>query len=232
MRTFNTLIQATISANGVDKYCGASKTSASQVMSDDVLDRANLDNLAFYMHANNVRPYDDGRYKIVIHPACTKDVRADTGADAMFSLVKYMMTKEDEQYKRFYVGDMSGFKIMESTEINSVVSTALSGGTANTFGYYNIFSGYEGVGAVSIAGTNLLPTPPSQGTGQLLRKSPRWDPRQSNFQIIVKRPGAQSTDNPLNRRATVGFKFVTVVKVLDSTRCGIFFAGSANKPTG
>ena len=225
LRTFHGLIGGAISAGGTDYYCGDA-TSASDLTATDILTTRELEIMVMKLRANNIPVYPDGLYKMICHPVAIHELRADTGTNNFWDLVKYISLHE-EQKRMFSVGrNIAGFKILESTEIVSTDAISASSG----YGFYNIWSGYEGIGAVALEGS-YVPGPEKKAVKNPLEKS-SFEPSKSNFQIIVKLPGSAGTADPFNRRITVGRKMWTAVKVLQAKACGYLLSGSTFSSTG
>ena len=235
-RSFNILIYGKVSGGGTAKYsklsADAPKTIVSNITDKCILDKRQLEELAFYLRASKVRPYRDGLYKYVSAPACIKDLRAEATAVVGWNdALAAARMKSAMEMRGWEVGNMCGFKITETTEINSVISTSMSAGDAYSYGYYNTYAGFESVGAVSLAGSNL-PKPPKGAKTPPTKKMQDWKPANANIQLIIKRPGGAGLHDPLNRRGSIGYKFNTLVKVLNATCCGPHFCGSTGSPTG
>lgn len=234
--SFNQLIYNAITANGTAKFARLSadsnKVSANTVMDTCKLTKRGLEELELYLHATKVRPYRDGLYKYAAAPACIKDIRGEATAVIGWAdwLIQSHKASEDE-VRGWEVGSMAGFKVVETTELNSIISAAMSGGGATSFAYYNVWGGYESVGAVSLAGANL-PMPPKGAVTPKLKEMSAWRPERANIQIIKKPPGSAGIHDPLNRRGYVGYKFATAIKVLLSSACGYHLCGSKNSPSG
>jgi N4-gp56 family major capsid protein len=222
-RTFNGIVGGAVSAGGTTYYCGDA-TSAADLTATDILSKAELEVLQMKLHANNVPVYPDGNYKMICHPVAIHELRADTGTNNFWDIVKYISLHE-EQKRDFQVGKIAGFMLYESTE---VVNTSAISGTG--YGYYNLWSGYEGVGCVSIGG-QYTDRPPKETLPNLVKKS-KFEPSKSNFIIKVKLPGSAGTADPGDRRASVAYKMYTAAKVLNSTCCGNLLSGSARASTG
>jgi len=225
LRSYNGLIGGAISAGGTKYYCGTSNVSAAQVSASETLTKAELDKLVMRLHSNNVRCYPNGLYKIAVHPTMIKALRADTGTANFWELVKYINAVKEAR-EDFMVGTLSQFKVIETTEL---ASTSVISGTG--WGYHNVWSGYEGVGAVALGGKYTPKPGSSKNAVDILRKS-RWEPSESNFSIITHLPGSAGTADPFDRRASVAYKFFTAVKVLATGSCGVLFGGSTTGPTG
>ena len=109
---------------------------------------------------------------------------------------------------------------MDTTEIDN--TTAISG---SGYAYLNVAAGYQSVAAVSLG---ALPKAPRESKGLARNRRPGYKPVR-NIRIIVKGLGSGGTADPLDRRATVGWKFSTAVKVVDENTDRIYthYCGSA-----
>ena len=225
LRTFHGLIGGAISAGGTDYYCGDA-TSASNLTASDILCTRELEKLVMKLRANNIPVYGDGLYKLVCHPVAIHELRADTGTNNFWDLVKYISLHE-EQKRLFNVGrSIAGFKVLESTEI---IATAAISATSG-YGFYNIWSGYEGIGCVALEGS-YVPGPDKKSEPKVLER-PSFEPAKSNFQIVVNLPGSGGTADPFGRRLTVGRKMWTACRVLQQSACGYLMSGSTYTTTG
>ena len=95
------------------------------------------------------------------------------------------------------IGKMYGCRFVESTNIER----GLNAGTGTRYTYRNFMFGLEAYGLVKLAGHDI--------------------------KIIRKQRGSAGTADPLDQRATVGYKFSHVTKVLDAVRAIEMYACSA-----
>jgi len=206
VRSFDNLIYETATGGATTAYCGApTVTAVTTLMSSYPLKLTDLEYLAYTFKKNNVRTYPNGRWKYKADPYTIKDLRAQTGTREAWNMSLYL--RDEATLRGVGVGSLAGFEIMETTEIVSAsANAALSAEVA-----VNLACGYESVGAVSIAGNFK---PPQQRVGNL-RNRPRF---KFNMELIYKDLGSAGADDPLDRRATVGYKFWTAVVVLDALR--------------
>ena len=225
LRTFHGLIGGAISAGGTGYYCGDA-TEAADLTATDILTTRELEKMVMKLRANNIPVYPDGLYKMVCHPVAIHELRADTGTNNFWDLIKYISLHENQK-RMFNVGrNIAGFKILESTEIVSTAAISASSG----YGFYNIWSGYEGIGCVALEGS-YVPGPDKKSEPNVLERS-SYEPSKSNFQIVVNLPGSAGTADPFNRRLSVGRKMWTAARVLQSSACGYLLSGSAYSSTG
>lgn len=233
-RSFNALIYAAISGTGTARFSKLSadggKVSANTLTAACILDKRQLEELAFYLHANKIRPYRDGYYKYAVAPACVKDLRGEATQIVGWSdwINRHMQGDETRGWE---IGSICGFKMIETTEITAILSASMSAGSSGDHAYYNAWAGYESIGAVSLAGKNL-PGPPKGAKTPKLKSMQTWKPQDANIRLIVKPPGSAGVHDPWNRRGHVGYKFCTLIKVLDSIRCGYHLCGSKGSATG
>lgn len=214
MRTADALVYAAAVAGATTaaESTGAAFASASvSAGAGCELSLESFEYLAYLMKSNNVRQYPGGYWKYIAHPFTIKDVRAATASRQYVDIAKNLGGQEGLRALQSHdVGKLCGFKISETTE----VSTAATHAATTAYAYQNIAAGYESIGMVSLGGNTTKA--PKRGTGRLINR-PRHKYR-SNVSLIVKGFGSAGTQDPLNRRASVGWKMRTTVKVLDAAR--------------
>ena len=217
MRSFDNYIYRTITGNAGAKYCG-SATAASAMSATDVLTRDELETVLLSFKNRKVQTFQNGKYKYFAHPTTLKDMRGETDDGSWYDVVKRMQS--GNELRSGEVADMAGFRIVDTTEIAN--TTAISG---TGYAYKNVAAGYQSVGAVSLG---AAAKPPKNGSGFEKNRRPGFKPPR-NIKVIIKGLGTGGTADPLNRRATVGWKWNSVVKVLDSNTDRIFthYAASA-----
>jgi N4-gp56 family major capsid protein len=200
---------------------GALAASASvSSEADHGLTMQNLEHLVYTLKNSNVRYYPDGSYKYIAHPATIKTVRALTGTREYIDLMKNIMNKEAISSPSI-VGRLAGFTFSETTEI----TTAATHAATTSYAYENVVAGYESVGCTSLLGHASRVS--KKGTPKLISR-PRFQYR-PNADLIFKGIGSSGTEDPLNRRGSVGWKIRFVAKVLDADRVLVHLAygGSA-----
>lgn len=210
VRSFDAILYAQAKTGGTAAYAtdgsGTPPATLSNLTSSHKLTQDALEYLAYTFKNAKVRHYPNGHWKYKAHPYGVKDLRAQTGNNDVWEIAKYL---SDEKFLRgAYVGRVSNFDVVETTEITSASAHAAT----SAYAHQNIAAGYESLGAVSLGGG--MGGKPDSATGRLADK-PRW---RSNARVIIKGPKAGGTSDPAERWHTVAYKMCTVAKVLDSTR--------------
>ena len=219
MRSFDALMYRTITGNAGGKWCGSSVTATSALSATDILTREELESLLLTFKNRNVQTYPGGKYKYKAHPVTLKDLRSETAAGTWYDVAKYM--RDEKTFRTGEVADMAGFRIVDTTEIAN--TTAISG---TGYAYKNVAAGYQSLGVVSL-GRGAKP-PMGSGPAFARNRRPGFKPPR-RMKLFIHGLGSGGTADPLNRRVTVGWKFSTAVKVLDSNVDRIFthYCGSA-----
>lgn len=142
--------------------------------------------------------FDAGnRYALVIHPSNTYDLMVDTSAGGWHDIFKEGgadSTPGKEGYINGFLRDLFGFRIFESTN----VFTSSKASSTDTVPYSDIMAfGKDAFGVVQVQGG---------GGGNL-----------ANPQVIVKPLGSGGTEDPLNQRATIGWKVIFLPLFLATT---------------
>lgn len=168
-----------------------------------------LRKIALKLKIKNAMRFDDGYYKVIMHPDVVNQLRSNS---AFIDLHKYVETgaqiyaqgnMRQGSLERGLVGVMEGFKFYETTEAPLFSTSGLFGGTANgtrakasAYGggrfYFSFFFGKNAYGVTDFDG---------------------------GVRTYIKTPGPQSTDNPLDLYSTVGYRIIYTAKVLNSSAC-------------
>jgi N4-gp56 family major capsid protein len=193
---------------------GAALASASVSSgSGSELNLQNLERMSLLLKTNNVRHYRSGAYKGVIHPWQTKDLRATTATREFVDIAKNIAGAAGQEALRSdFVSRVCGFDLYETTEVSEITTHAATSASA----HQTIFAGYESLAMVSIMGNANKVPKKGTGPGRLIER-PGYRFRQ-NAGLYLKGFGSAGVLDPVNRRASVGFKVRTVAKVLDANR--------------
>ena len=167
-----------------------------------------LRNLSLKLKVKNALRFEDGYYKLIMHPDMIHELRSSSG---FIDLHKYVETGASTFEKgtlrngteRGLVGFLEGFKIYESTEAPMFSTSGVLGGTANgkraqvsAFGggrlYFNFAFGKGAYGVTDFDG---------------------------GIRTFIKTPGPSSTDNPLDLYSTVGYRAIFTAKILNPSAC-------------
>lgn len=208
VRTFDAILYAAAKAGGTAAFAtdgaGVPAATLSLLTSSHKLTQDALEYLAYTFKNAKVRFYPNGHWKYKAHPYTVKDLRAQTGTNDVWEIAKYL--RDEELLRGAFVGRVSNFDIVETTEITSASASA----STSAYARHNIAAGYEGLGAISL-GAGMGGKPNSE-TGQLAAK-PHW---QANMRINFEGPGGIS--DPARKFMSVAQKMCTVAKVLDAAR--------------
>lgn len=138
----------------------------------------------------DVPTYDGQNYIGVMHPTTMTDIRSTS---AWLDLHKY--TDAVQQIFKGEVGKMEGVRFVETTNmLNVTVTNGATGASAHGNGYY-YFSLFFGKGFYGVSEL--------KGKGAV--------------DVIVKRSGPQSTNDPLDQINTLGYKGFACAKVLNNS---------------
>lgn len=167
-----------------------------------------LRQIALKLKVKNALRFDDGYFKLIMHPDMIHQLRSSS---AFIDLHKYVETGAATFQKgtlrsgteRGLVGFLEGFKIYESTEAPMFSTSGVLGGVANgkraqvsAYGggrlYFNFAFGKGAYGVTDFDG---------------------------GIRTFIKTPGPSSTDNPLDLYSTVGYRAIFTAKVLDTNCC-------------
>lgn len=165
---------------------GVTLTTVDQVTAQD------LPVVAGFFRNKNARGFDSlsGDYMLAIHPNVEVDLVTNvTTAALSWSDVNKHVPAGFEQLinNHRFVGRMNGVSVLRTTLIGTVTET----GAANA--YVNVALARWGIGWLGLGQNG--PTKP---------------------QIIMKKPGDQSTNDPLNTNCTLGWKVRAAARLLDA----------------
>jgi N4-gp56 family major capsid protein len=140
----------------------------------------------------DVLPRDNDEFLGIIHPYCVFDLLSDNTAGGFIEVQKYarpesMITGE--------VGKVNGVRLVGTTNVKT-------SGTAPNVLYWTYVVGRGAVGAVDLAGT---------GPSKIV------DPTKQMFKLNVIKGGPSIADPEGKIGSAVSYRFVFVVKTLDST---------------
>lgn len=148
----------------------------------------------------NVLPHPDGYFHAVMHPTNIHLIKRDP------EFREWMRNQyAKEAFEAGLVGEVDGIKIYDSTRAFFVGGVFLSATQPTMSCYVTTMTGSEAMVCVDFANRSI-----GSGTRQALQ----------GVEILINRPGEQSTDNPYRNFMTVAYKIFTCAKVLNSD-CGI-----------
>lgn len=187
-RTLDTITRDVLAGGSNVNYAGG-KTSRASLTATDKITVDDIEKAATQLKAANCPTFDDGSYVAIIHPYTSYDLRRSS---EWIDVHKYTDAAVDKMFEG-EIGKLGKVRFVESTEAKIWKSSA-DNCPSYTEGsdtlYYAVFStlvlGKNAYGKTSVNGGGL--------------------------QTIVKQLGAG--DDPLNQRATVGWKATKVAERL------------------
>lgn len=148
----------------------------------------------------DVLPHPDGYFHAVMHPTNIHLIKRDP------EFREWMRNQyAKEAFEAGLVGEVDGIKIYDSTRAFVTGSCLFSAAQPTLSTYVTTITGSESMVCVDFANRSI-----GSGTRQALQ----------GVEILINRPGEQSTDNPYRNFMTVAYKIFTCAKVLNSD-CGI-----------
>jgi N4-gp56 family major capsid protein len=112
-----------IALGGTTRYhSGATLGTRVDIASGDLMTAAELRRLKTAMFKAKLMPFDDGFYRLWVHPNVEYDLRSDTGTGAFIDVKKYTDGLADDII-RGEVGRLEGFRIMSIVNAPTFAST-------------------------------------------------------------------------------------------------------------
>ena len=192
----DTLIRNTLTDGATKDYAGAASTQRSEVGSADVISFAEFINQVAALEAANALPVDGDDFIVVMHPNSWAKLMQDATFVAMFQ--QEASRDSNSPIRSGLVGRILRCKVFVSS--NSRVYSGAGESSADV--YSMLFIAREAYGYVGMAGSfpNLVDGAPESNisgmTGQNVKP----------VEIILKQLGSAGADDPLNQRATIGWK--------------------------
>jgi N4-gp56 family major capsid protein len=198
----DTLIRNNLTANATKDYSGSQ--SARTSLDSPTHDLAYVDFLKQMaaLEAANALPVDGNDFICVIHP----DSWATLMNDATFVNL-FIEESPDSALRSGYVGRILRCKIFVSSNAREYVD----GGVSTTDVYSMLFIGREAYGTVGMAGIDPKVVDMGNEKGK-----PMTGQRVKPVEIIAKQLGSAGASDPLNQRATLGWKMSFATSVLNS----------------
>lgn len=205
MQTIDTLIRTEFvaSASSILTFATASSTMLTGSVLRKAVTRLRNANVPGLFDANT-------KYAFIAHPNTLYDLMADTTTGGWQDIIKQSpLVQNEDMAVRGFIRDVFGARIFDSTNVFASAGGSVStGGAANLFG--NMIFGRDAYGVIQVQGP---------GSGNL-----------ANPQIIVKDIGSGGTEDPLNQRATIGWKVIFTPLFLlttsDSVRGHVVWSGA------
>jgi N4-gp56 family major capsid protein len=201
----DTLIRNTLTDGATKDYAGASSSSRVTVGSADVITYAEFITQLAALEAANALPVDGDDFICVMHPNSWAKLMQDATFVAMFQ--QEASRSDSSPIRSGLVGRLLRCKIFVSS--NARVYTA--GGESSIDVYSMLFIAREAYGYVGMAGSfpNLVDNAPESAhnmTGQGVKP----------VEVILKQLGSAGADDPLNQRATIGWKMSLGIAMTNS----------------
>lgn len=158
------------------------------ITASDTLKEADIMKAVLKLKNKNARRFEDGYYHAIITPAQAYALMGETGwiDAAKYGSIKKLLKGE--------IGELHGVRFMESTNAKTLLKsdTGAHGGSTKIDTSDAVIYGADSYGVVDM----------EDGAGKP--------------DIITKDFGSSGTDDPLNQRASVGWKNLFAAKVLDN----------------
>jgi len=201
----DTLIRNVLTDGATKDYAGASSTSRVTVGSADKISYAEFITQIAALEAANALPADGDDFIVIMHPNSWALLMQDATFVAMFQ--QEASRENNSPIRSGYVGHLLRTKIFVSSNSRSYAA----GGEGAVDVYSMLFIAREAYGYVGMAGSfpNLVDNAPETShnmTGQGVKP----------VEIIVKQLGSAGADDPLNQRATIGWKMSLGVAMTNS----------------
>lgn len=183
----------TITRNEVDSVAA----SIDVTMLGDYFTGADVANVRHRLAGVDIRPFEDGYFRCLIHPYVAYDFIHDPTVGGFQDIVKRGGEGHDRLFQledRGYIARFSGVELWECTNVTMVA------GSPNKYRCY--FFGQEGLASIDLAGRGPTRT---------------MDQNATKFKINVINETAPSIANIEGKiRAAVSYNFVFVAKLLDT----------------
>jgi len=190
----DTLIRNTLT-DGATKDYANDATSRVTVGSNDLITYAEFVTQLAALEAANALPVDGDDFIVIMHPNSWAKLMQDATFVAMFQ--QEASRTDSSPIRTGLVGRLLRCKIFVSSNSRVYVGAGAAGGDV----YSMLFIAREAYGYVGMAGSfpNLVDNAPESSitmTGQGVKP----------VEIILKQLGSAGADDPLNQRATIGWK--------------------------
>ncbi len=183
-RTMDTISREVLNAGTNVQYAEGQVTSRAALTKDHKLTVKAVKQAVRFLKKQNAKKIN-GYYYAIIHPDCSYDLRED---ERFIDAVKY---KNPERIYQGEIGEIEGVRFIETTEAK-IFAKAGAEDSANGNQKIDVYS-------TLIFGDNAYGTTTVEGHG---------------LETIIKQLGSSGTADPLNQRATVGWKGLKVTEIL------------------
>lgn len=199
----DTLIRDTMVANATDDFSGAATSRVTLDAPQHNISYADFVKQYAALQAANALPLEGQNFVVIIHPYTYATLMQDSTFVNLF-----VQETSDSPIRSGLVGTILNCKIY----ISSNAASYANGGVGGTTDVYSmLFIGKEAYGYVGFG--NLTPDMMDGGEGYSNNTGKQVKP----VEIIAKQLGSAGADDPLNQRATVGWKMALATTVLNNT---------------
>jgi N4-gp56 family major capsid protein len=202
--SMDTLIRNDLTAGATKDYSGDQTARANLQAPQHNITYADFVKQVAELEAQSALPVDGEDFVVIVHP----HTWASLNTDPIFVNMFIQESGQGNPMRSGYVGRILRCKVFVSGNAREYVD----GGAGGSDVYSMLFIGREAYGYAGIAGTlpNLMvdgqPETGKPLTGQLVKP----------VEVIVKQLGSAGADDPLNQRATVGWKASLATSVLQA----------------
>jgi N4-gp56 family major capsid protein len=202
----DTLIRNTITDGATADYAGDASSRVTVGSNDSITYAGFVAQLAA-LEAANALPVDGDDYIVILHPNSWAKLMQDATFVAMFQ--QEASRESNSPIRSGYVGRLLRAKIFVSSNARVYAGEGETSGDV----YSMLFIAREAYGYVGMAGSfpqivdNLPNEVPAALTGKEVKP----------VEIILKQLGSAGADDPLNQRATIGWKMSLGVAMTNSS---------------
>lgn len=198
--TIDQLVRAVLVASGTEQLVNGRANHAA-VLSTDIINAKEVMQSLATLEAANARPFENGRYAGIIHPNSKFDLLND-------STIQNMMVYAPDSAKN----GLWTYKLGECLGVDWYVSSQANR-TADGYGSINVYDtlilGRDAYGTGGLA-SQMFGSAPSS------KDEPNTGKSVSPVSLIQKEIGSGGTDDPLDQKASIGWKTTFVAKVLNA----------------
>lgn len=201
--SMDTLIRNDLTANATKDYSGDQTARANLTAPQHNITYADFVKQVAELEAQSALPVDGEDFVVIVHP----HTWASLNTDPIFVNMFIQESGQGNPMRSGYVGRILRCKVFVSGNARKYVDGGVSGADV----YSMLFIGREAYGCAGIAGSfpNIVDSQPENG--KPLSGSPV-----KPVEVIVKQLGSAGADDPLNQRATVGWKASLATAVLQA----------------
>ncbi len=200
----DTLIRNTLTDGATADYAGTATSRATVDAPQHYVTYADFIKQYALLQGQNAMPIEGNDYVVIVHP----DTYATLMLDPVF-VALFIQETNDSPIRSGYMGRILNCRIYVSSNAREYAD----GGVGSTTDVYSmLFIAQESHGYVGFA--NITPDM-QDGAGDGFASNTGKQVRP--VEIIIKNLGSGGTEDPLNQRATVGWKMALATSVLNSS---------------